>query len=109
MSDARVTNELVDASPKAIAADIARELREHPERWTQGGWARDPDGALVHWKDPTAICWCLEGHINKRHGDTGDFGAVAGTTDGSWTGLAWFNDRYDIASVIELCEKVANS
>lgn len=96
------------SDPKTIAADIARELREHPERWTQGGWARDASGNKVNWRDDTAVCWCLEGHINKRGGDTGDFGEAAGTLDGTFTGLAWFNDRYDIASVIELCEKVAN-
>jgi hypothetical protein len=96
------------SDPKTIAADIVRELKDHPERWTQGHWARDYSGKKVHWNDPGAVCWCLEGHINKRGGDTGDFGEAAGTRDDCFTGLASFNDKYDIASVIELCEKVAN-
>lgn len=94
---------------KSIAADIARELREHPERWTQGHWARDADGKKVSWGHTSAVCWCLEGHIKKRDGDTGDFAEAAGTMNGEFTGLASFNDRYDLASVIELCDKVAAS
>ncbi len=100
--------EQVPSDPKTIAADIARELREHPERWTQGHWARDSSGNKVHWKDPGAVCWCLEGHINKRGGDTGDFAAAAGTLDGTFTGLASLNDRFGIERVIELCHEVAN-
>lgn len=90
-----------------LAADIAKELREHPERWTQGGWARNHTRGLVSWRDETAVCWCLEGHIEKRRGDREEFARAAGTGDGSCTGLASFNDRHDLASVIELCDKVA--
>lgn len=105
-----MSKEQLASDPKNIAADIARELREHPERWTQGHWARDSSGNKVNWRDPGAVCWCLEGHINKRGGDTGDFAQAAGTLDaeGCTTGLAQFNDRCDVADVIELCEKVAN-
>lgn len=101
-------NEQVPSDPKTIAADIARELREHPERWTQGHWARDSSGNKVSWRDPNAVCWCLEGHINRRGGDTGDFGNAAGTSDDCMTGLAQFNDRHGVDDVIELCENVAN-
>lgn len=95
---------------KTIAADIARELREHPERWTKGHWARDSSGNKVSWYDQSATCWCLEGHINRRGGDTGDFAQAAGTidTDGFTTGLAEFNDHHTVDDVIDLCEKVAN-
>lgn len=92
---------------KEIAADIARELREHPERWTQRSWARDAQGGKVYWHEASAVCWCLEGHIEKRGGDREEFGRAAGTGDEITTGLASFNDRYDLASVIELCERVA--
>jgi hypothetical protein len=92
---------------RELAADIARELREHPEYWTQGHWARDSSGNKVHWRDDAAVCWCLEGHINKRGGDTGDFAEAAGTSDGAFTGLASLNDRCGIDDVIDLCDKVA--
>lgn len=93
---------------KEIAADIARELRAHPERWTQGHWARAADGDKVHWNSPRAVCWCLEGHINRRDGDTGEFAEAAGTMGtGGTTGLATFNDRYAVGDVIDLCERVA--
>jgi hypothetical protein len=105
-------SEQLPSDPKSIAADIARELREHPERWTQGHWARDSSGNKVNWKDDAAVCWCLEGHINKRGGDTGDFAWAAGTMDpdGVTTGLATLNDRKSttVDRMIELCEQVAN-
>jgi hypothetical protein len=52
--------------PKEIAADIARELREHPERWTQGYYAFDASGEMREAHDPRATCWCLMGMIDKR-------------------------------------------
>jgi len=105
MSDSQLPSD-----PKSIAADIARELREHPERWTQGHWARDANGEKVSWSNTRAVSWCLEGHIERRYGDRSDFAQAAGTmdADGLTTGLARFNDRFDVGDVIELCEKVAN-
>lgn len=54
--------------PKAILADIARELRADPDRWMQGAPARDKDGGRVISTDPKAVCWCLVGHVHKRIG-----------------------------------------
>jgi hypothetical protein len=48
------------------AADIARELREHPRHWTQKVFARDVLGNPVFWSDPDAVCWCLAGHLCRR-------------------------------------------
>lgn len=96
---------------REIAADIARELRKHPECWTTGCFARDSNGCRVHYRDPYATCWCLEGHIYKRHGDIVHFAILAGTLDDCTTGLATFNDASStsIDDVIALCEKVAQS
>lgn len=46
---------------------IAAELREHPERWTQGWFAKTADGKSCYSDRPGAICWCAAGFIRKRH------------------------------------------
>jgi hypothetical protein len=56
------------SDPKAVIADIARELRAHPEHWTQASFARDRLGIDVLSDDPNAVCWCLLGHVHKRVG-----------------------------------------
>lgn len=61
-----VVSEPLSSDPKAIAADIARELREHPERWTTGWCARDESGSGTSYDDDDAVCWCLMGHIMRR-------------------------------------------
>lgn len=43
----------------------AWQLIERPENWAQGGYAKDPDGQLVNWKDDTACCWCVLGALHK--------------------------------------------
>jgi hypothetical protein len=45
---------------------IAQELREHPERWTQGVMARGEDGDEVDdGRQPSAVCWCTAGLIDR--------------------------------------------
>lgn len=41
----------------------AFSILKDPERWTQGGHARAPDGELVKPKDPRACKWCLLGAV----------------------------------------------
>lgn len=57
-------------SAQEVAADIARELREHPEHWIQNSLVRVESGR--EFDDPgfvtcgDAVCWCLEGLIIRR-------------------------------------------
>jgi hypothetical protein len=37
----------------------------HPERWTQGAFARDSLGVSVPVGDDLAVCFCLVGAIGK--------------------------------------------
>jgi len=53
-------------TPKEVLLDIARELREQPEKWTREAWARTPDGRATFPTDPRATCWCLGGHVRRR-------------------------------------------
>jgi hypothetical protein len=43
-------------------AAIADEIEQHPERWTQGAYARDKDGTDVGLdRSADAVCWCALG------------------------------------------------
>lgn len=97
---------------KEIAADIARELREHPERWMQGRSASTPTGDTVDVNSPRASKWCLSGHIQRRQEDSfsllallDPFVRCAGmkVTD--------FNDHQDrtVDEIVALCDRVAAS
>lgn len=99
--------------PKEIAADIARELREHPERWTQGRDARDSRGAGVDYSDPSAVCWCLAGHVDRR-GDVNAYVAfrvlLRRFIGNSVTPVSWNDTKgRTVDEVIELCERIARS
>lgn len=91
---------------KEIAADIAKKLKEHPDTWTNGEFARDEDG----FKCATSkgISWCILGHIQMRNGGIGEsFSHAAGLQD--TFELAEWNDApgRTVAEVIALCEQVA--
>jgi hypothetical protein len=52
---------------------IAAELREHPERWTQGEWARNEKGdvpGMFGSEDP-AVCWCAFGFLSRENMSSG--------------------------------------
>lgn len=98
--------------PREIAADIARELREHPERWTKGRDARDREGRAVCPTDPSAVCWCLIGHCDRRSDAYAyvEFREIAKRfVEGRV--LTFWNDHPSrtVDDVIELCDKVAKS
>jgi hypothetical protein len=42
-----------------------KELLDSPAKWTQRSFARDFHGNPTSSGDPTAVCWCLSGAINK--------------------------------------------
>lgn len=102
------TAERVFSSPLAVAADIARELREHPDRWTKGFNARNASGLFTGVHDPGARCWCLHGHILKRNAEfaLATIGAAFGYPNISWS--CW-NDAHErtVEDVIALCERVS--
>lgn len=105
-----------EESVRQIAADIARELREHPGRWFQGALVRFASGASTSTgyglQRVDAVCWCLEGHICKRVDDEvrlvamNKFHEAALIPEGS---LNSWNDKpgRTVEDVIALCEKVA--
>lgn len=108
-------NEQLPSDPKAIAADIAKELREHPDHWTTGTCARDAQGDIVASDDDEAVCWCLMGHILKRIPNvdaykfgTPFFAAVGLNWDDDDVGFSDLNDGKTVEQIIDLCEKVAN-
>jgi hypothetical protein len=49
------------------------ELLSDESKWTQGAFARDADRRAVRSYNPTAICWCLSGALNKT-----------GSAEGTW-------------------------
>ena len=51
--------------------EIARELREHPEHWTQGASARDSKGEPTDATSKSAVCWCALG-LTERPGSQPD-------------------------------------
>lgn len=95
-----------------IAAEIAQELREHPERWTQGVFARDEKGIPCFPNDSKAECWCILGFIHKSKPKTPDFWPQLCNLCGiENTGhLSKWNDApgRTVDDVIALCEKVAS-
>lgn len=97
------------ASYQEVAADIARELREHPSHWTQKHTAKDVDGLMCGVFDAAAVCWCLYGHILKRNAGFAEaaIGAAFGypnVTMGRWNDAA----ERTVEDVIALCEGVAS-
>jgi hypothetical protein len=107
------------SDPKAVIADIARELREHPEHWTQNCFACDRLGIDVLSNDPNAVCWCLHGHVQKRIGwpprnpgeyDYAYYGAILRLlADGCCARVTVWNDEIGrtVDDVIALCEMVS--
>ena len=108
---------MTTATTKAIAADIARELRANPKAWTQGTFGRDANGIECHIME--ACSWCLIGHIDKRVrvlDEQGEpvweieevaekaFRAAAGIAS-----ISHFNDAPErsVSDIIAMCEKVA--
>lgn len=112
MTDARTTD------PKNVAADIAREYREHAERWTQGWYAKTAEGKDCGPTNPNAVCWCLRGAIEKRVGEGDEgipifeaFDRALGFQDSENTlhFIAWNDDpERKVSEVIALCEAVAS-
>lgn len=99
-----------------IAAAIAQELREHPDRWTTGCTARDQQGKPVASDDETAVCWCLMGHIRRRAPTANEYALgrpfflIEGLDPLSDdVGFSDINDGRHVEEIISLCEQVAAS
>lgn len=56
----------LNPAERAICAKIAAEITEHPERWTQGRWARDAEGDARFYTSAEAVCWCSLGFIYRE-------------------------------------------
>lgn len=104
--------------PRSIAADIAKELREHPDHWFQGALVRMDDGRTSDrdWAGPHVVCWCLEGHIVKRTRDQDDgvvfesFRTTLRNRHNYDESIHEWNDvpGRDVQDIIRLCDEVAN-
>lgn len=95
-----------------IAAEIGKELTEHPERWTQDCYARNQKGESCATDSPRAVCWCILGELSLRapesYGLWESFARTSGFKDSNE--LAEWNDApgRTVAEVIALCEQVAS-
>lgn len=99
----------------SVAADIARELRCYPNKWTQGAFALDTNGNSTNAMDPRACAWCLGGHIEKRDPSNVGYydysshlylqfrGAIARSVS-SWNDDA----ERTVEDVIALCDRIAS-
>lgn len=47
---------------------IGAELEAHPERWTQGAFARSVDGECTLSSSRGAACWCVAGFMTRYFG-----------------------------------------
>lgn len=103
-------------TPQEIAKSIADELRQHPERWTQGCTARNKEGMPVPHDDIAAVCWCALGHLWRidPDGSTGMLDAafsLMARKHMDFGSIVKFNDApgRTVEDVIALCDKVAQS
>lgn len=107
--------------PRSVAADIAREYRDAPQKWIQDYMCMDADGE--DWMDPGyegAVCWCLRGAIDKRvpQGAAKVYLAfdralghnIASEKEHDTLHFVSWNDRHGrtVDEVIDLCDAVAN-
>ena len=49
----------------------AKAIVTHKDNWTQGEYARNARGNQVQSDDPTAVCWCASGAIERAGGNIG--------------------------------------
>lgn len=47
------------------AVQQIRELYKYPTAWGQGFWGHDAQGNSVSPRRKAAVCWCLEGAIER--------------------------------------------
>lgn len=93
-----------------IAAEIAQELTEHPDRWTQGTYARDEKGRECSTAD--GVCWCILGWLSRKVECGGilweSFSSAAGF-ENTQELLHW-NDAplRTVDEVVDLCQQVAS-
>lgn len=108
---------------KKIAAEIAAELKEHPEHWTQGAYAKLDGGKPCDVTEPEARYWCILGLIGKRLPigasillqDRIAAGFINAISEKDWRAddfkmLSRWNDRHGrtVQDVISLCERVTD-
>lgn len=77
------------------------ELLADPKRWTQHRYAKNQFRNPVLYDDPSAICWCLLGAINKIYSN------ISQVFDAEkkihrvikWAPMTEFNDNNDYQTV----------
>lgn len=93
-----------------------RDLLADKNKWTQDAWARDRLGdALTNSLDENAVCWCLDGAINKCAPDWSEARAIRQYLrmflPKRWgnRSLIRYNDNRTHRSVIRLLDKAINA
>lgn len=94
----------------AILNDVADEIEQHPERWSQGSLASDEIGHCSLISD--GVTWCLAGHLFRRdiHWMDGEIAWAISDILGKGPGyISIWNDHWwrTARSVVKLCRKAA--
>lgn len=78
---------------------------QDPKRWTQGAFARDKENEKVSSHNPTAVCWCSLGALNRIE-DSGEYRqAVRLLCKAAGMEVADFNDSATHEEVIAMWDK----
>jgi hypothetical protein len=104
----------------------ARAIIEDPAKWTRGKAAADASGRFVQPTARDAVCWCVQGALERAYGGMGTtkeerqatwdafdlLDGVAADMDPEFdddypegTASAWFNDHHSHDEVLALIDR----
>lgn len=88
----------------------ARKLISDENNWTQGAYARNIAGDSVLYNDPTAICFCSIGALERVNKGSRDPIVIAyralATELGGGSNIVQFNDKATHQEVLALFDRV---
>ena len=94
------------AAIREALLDIANELTDHPERWTQYAFGLSVNRTVVPSGSELAVSWCLEGHFRRRDiFDSPDLHLDKSPIYWNYPHVGAFNDApgRTVADIIALC------
>lgn len=93
--------------PKSVVmCSTLTELFEDKSRWTQGTMARDTNGKMLPSEDPSAVCWCLLGGLDKVYKDFVTKTAAYKKISDRVGNLNTFNDRNSYETIYQLVKEL---
>jgi hypothetical protein len=103
-----VSNDIVSLKYRAIAI----ELRAAPAHWTQGWFARTPEGLQTWGGDPNASCWCALGIATRDEVPHTYLYQALGSMDDQFALSEW-NDQpgrtaAEVADLFDLAAELAS-